>query len=1054
MPEIKIFSDPPRSVRKRLMLPLALMILLLMTGAGALLWIQYRQEIIKDSTAVAAEVQIELQTLVEQMMIRLQSLGQSIASNSVLPQFLEQEDQEKLNNLWQPIFQALRENRNVTHMNFLNRQRTVLLRLHQPDYRGDTVQRATLLEAEKTGQMAAGFEFGRVGSFTLRVVQPVYHGQVRVGFVELGLEFEEIIRLLPVRSKSQLAVLLPKNNLEKTAWEDGLRLAGKSGNWDFLTNFVLIYPTSEQLPKTFAQSFNRDPVLSNQSREMRLGDQNWHIFMLSLRDMGLHDLGHLLVLCNVTEARAALARLWVLGGSIGSVLLTVLFGFVYVLLRRTDDAVLKQSQHLREQTSLLASVRRAQSLFISGHDPAGVYEELLQILVQATDSEYGFLDEVRYEADGTPYKLSLALSNIAWDEESRNLYEALVARRKEFRNQHNLSMAPVKEARIIIANDVLRDHRFQGLPDGHPPLHSFIGIPLFSGDAVIGLAGVANRKGGYTQEVADQMQPLAQACAAMIWAQRMLQRNQEYLEALEASETQYRRMAETANEGIWAVDAEFKTTYVNAQLGAMLGYEPQALLGQSMAQFIAPKDLVSHEQPMISHREGKAVRYECCFRHRNGSEVWVIVSATALQDASGNFAGSFAMLTDITLRRQEEQKRLMLEKHLQQMQKVDSLNRMAGAVAHHFNNQLQVVMGNLEIALMVLPSDAPAISSLKDAMQASCKAAEVSGHMLTYLGQTNDRHELLDLAMALSRHLPILQTAIPQNVQVIFDLVSPGPLIRGNANQLQQAVTNLVTNAWEAIGGGLGSIMIQLQGVSAEAVPEAGRFPLDWKPQTSEYACLSIQDTGCGISEQDCGRLFDPFYTTKFTGRGLGLPVVLGIMRAHAGAVGVTSTPEQGSTFRLFLPLASESSADLKLSEQLSVCQPGKSDESAHVSYRGQILVVEDELAVRRMTVSMLEHLGYQVQTAENGHKAVTLFQQEPDSVTGVLCDLTMPGMDGWATIAALRAIRADVRIILTSGYDQVQVMSGEHSEWPQAFLGKPYGLENLKQALAAALKS
>jgi PAS domain S-box-containing protein len=317
---------------------------------------------------------------------------------------------------------------------------------------------------------------------------------------------------------------------------------------------------------------------------------------------------------------------------------------------------------LKKQKGLLSSIRQTQELFISGHDHRQVYRDMLQILVQVTDSAYGFLDEVRFDSQGTPYKSSLALSDISWDAESRRLYEQLAERKLEFRNLDNLAGAPAVEGRTIIANEAQRHIRYRGLPLGHPSIDCYMGIPLSFGNEIIGVAGVANRPGGYSDEIAEFIKPLTQACAAMIWAGRVVRRDAENLAALKASEEKYRRIAETANEGIWAMDEQYRTTYVNQRMAEMLGYRPEEMLGRRVDSYMFPVDLADHQEKMDFRRKGQGSVYERRFRHKDGREVWANVSATTLLDARGDFAGSFAMFTDITERRQAvEALRLLAE---------------------------------------------------------------------------------------------------------------------------------------------------------------------------------------------------------------------------------------------------------------------------------------------------------------------------------------------------------------------------------------------------------
>jgi PAS domain S-box-containing protein len=488
-------------------------------------------------------------------------------------------------------------------------------------------------------------------------------------------------------------------------------------------------------------------------------------------------------------------------------------------------------------------------------------------------------------------------------------------------------------------------------------------------------------------------------------------------------------------------DYECRTVFANRGFLIQLGIDPAEIIGKTNQDILpaefAERVTADDRRVLDSEVSEEYAEYEEEVAGRTWLTRKFAIPVTDNQPLLGGIT------FDITERKRAEEEKAKIDAQNRQLQKAESLGRMAGAIAHRFNNQLTSVMGNLELAMIRLPMDAVPMRNLRRAMQSAHEAAEVSGLMLTYLGQTTGEHEPLDLAEACRRSLPMLRAALSKELVLESDLPSPGPIISANANQIQQILINLVTNACEACGNEGGAIRLAVKTVSQTDIPTANRFPIDWRPCGNTYACLEVADSGCGIAEGDIERLFDPFFSTKFTGRGLGLPVILGIIRASGGAVTVESKTGRGSSFRVFLPSSEEE-------------LPRKADKKAQgpeIEWGGAILLVEDEEMVRIMAAEMLTLLGYTTLEAENGQEAVELLQRHRDEIRCVLCDLTLPRMDGWKTLAALREISPGVPAILVSDNDEDQVIIGDHPEWPQVFLGKPYRIEGLRDAICRALE-
>lgn len=380
---------------------------------------------------------------------------------------------------------------------------------------------------------------------------------------------------------------------------------------------------------------------------------------------------------------------------------------------------------------------------------------------------------------------------------------------------------------------------------------------------------------------------------------------------LDALRARYFDLYDLAPVGYCTLNEQMLILEANLTAATLLGTDRGTLVRQPITRFIHKEDqdlYYLHSKRLLetglasSGESGELWTCELRMVKMDGTPFWVRLEAVAAIDTDGAPV-SRVLISDITDKKRAEAETAELEAQNRQLTKAESLGRMAGAIAHHFNNQLQVVTGNLELAIMNLPRGSDAVHNLTDAIKASNKATEVSSLMLTYLGQSPGKHKPIDLSETCRRSLVLLQAAAPNRTLLRTDFPSSGPIILANAGQIMQVLTNLVTNAWESVDGNRPDISLTIKAVSRKKMLAIKRFPIDWQPRAPAYACLEVSDTGCGIAEKDFEKIFDPFFSTKFTGRGLGLSVVLGIVRAHHGAVTVESKLNQGSIFRVFFPV-------------------------------------------------------------------------------------------------------------------------------------------------------
>jgi len=515
---------------------------------------------------------------------------------------------------------------------------------------------------------------------------------------------------------------------------------------------------------------------------------------------------------------------------------------------------------------------------------------------------------------------------------------------------------------------------------------------------------------------------------------------------IRASDERYRFLSENISDIIWVFDVDTRQyRYISPTLTRIFGYTPEELMQLDITVHLPPESLerVNAYLPerVANLRNNLQTRYideldqlgkDGRLIHTEITQNWVINKETGHAEIIG-------IPRDVSERKELEEQKHQFEIQRQQNQKADSLGRMASAIAHHFNNQLQVVLGNLELLESERQTDEKRKKHIGDAKRATQKAAEMSSMMLTYLGQHKAELHTIDLPTLCNTRLEYIQQQLPADHKIELKASAVGATIRMNREQLQQIIQHAIVNASEASADAPSTILIDIRRVVSEAIQVRHRFPVDWQPiPESSYVCLSVIDQGRGIPEEDIGRTFAPFFSTKGPGRGLGLANVLGFMRGIGGGITLSSVPEHGCCFNFYFPGFAPAAENIMIIS-------GVPDRALKIK---TILVVEDEELVRSITRSLLENFDYKVIEATDGTHAIEIFKALQKQIDLVICDLMMPGLDGWQTLAELRKIDPDIPAIMASGYDQSMVMRGEHSEKPQAFISKPYNSRTLQQAI------
>jgi len=519
-----------------------------------------------------------------------------------------------------------------------------------------------------------------------------------------------------------------------------------------------------------------------------------------------------------------------------------------------------------------------------------------------------------------------------------------------------------------------------------------------------------------------------------------------------ASEANYRTIFDAGYDAIVVHDMQTGAILdANKRMCEMFGYTHDEALALTVEQ-------ISLGEPPYTQIEAaewihKAVTqgpqtFEWICKKKTGETFWVEVTLTRVMIAGHERV--LATDRDITDRKQAEKERLNLERQVQHAQKLESLGVLAGGIAHDFNNLLMSILGYADLTLDALSPMSPVRSNIQEIEKASKRAADLANQMLAYSGKGRFVIESIDLNVLVEDMAHLLEISISKKIELECRFAAILPTFDGDAHQIRQILLNLIANASEAIGDSNGVITLATGTMDCsrdylDSIGTTLRTDLDEPLPDGAYVYLEMTDTGCGMGTGTIERIYDPFFTTKFTGRGLGMSAVLGIVRGHRGAIDVSSEVEKGTTFKVLFP-ANESARE-KIAGRKRHEGFGKG-----LCESGTVLIADDENAVRTVGRKMLERLGFSVLAAVDGCEALELFRKHADEIVCVLLDLTMPHMDGAETFRELRRLRPDVAVLLCSGFDEHVATQSFAGEGLAGFLQKPYNMAELRKKLLVML--
>lgn len=499
------------------------------------------------------------------------------------------------------------------------------------------------------------------------------------------------------------------------------------------------------------------------------------------------------------------------------------------------------------------------------------------------------------------------------------------------------------------------------------------------------------------------------------------------------------QVLDVVGQAVIVTDLGGSIIYINHAAEQIYGWSRAEIVGRSIVSMVSPVHRPQGEVILAALPQRREMQSgELLMQRRDGTIFPAAITVTPVVDGAGQLVALAGASSDMSERERREAERLELERRLQEGQRLESLVAMAGGVAHDYNNILMAILGHAELAI----DDVPAGSVLHDGISAiiteARRAAALANQMLAYSGRGHVLTQPINLAELLQGMQAQLHATLRPGMQLVHSQVAPLPLVEGNAVQLRQVVLSLVTNAVEAMGAGEGVVTV----VTAEE--ELSRQQLDGlifgaERQPGRYLRLTVADTGHGMDGATLGRIFDPFFSTRFAGRGLGLAVVHGVVRGHRGAMQVWSQPGQGTTFSLWLPAATARSV---------APEPIDRARLAPSPPAGTVLIIDDEPAVRAVLRRMLERLGLQVREAVDGPSGLMLLEELGDDLRAVLVDVTMPAMSGGAVAEQVTARRPGTPVVLMSGYPAEEVMR-QHAHLPLAgVLQKPFSSADVRRLL------
>jgi len=514
------------------------------------------------------------------------------------------------------------------------------------------------------------------------------------------------------------------------------------------------------------------------------------------------------------------------------------------------------------------------------------------------------------------------------------------------------------------------------------------------------------------------------------------------LDALKESEKRFSLLFNNSLELFYVLDCDGRFLDINDRALSLLGYDRDEIKTLRLTDILYEEDipvaLRSIDYILINGTAKRSLDFR--LKKYDGFDIWIEATGVRMYQADGRIS-ILGLARDITKRKEAEETLRETEEQLRFSQKMDAVGRLAGGIAHDFNNLLSIIMGNCDVISQGLDTGRPLGGNVKEIRQASDRAAELTRQLLAFSRKQVFKTEVLDPNSVVSGMKSMLERLMGEDIILEPRLDENAGFVEADIGQLEQVIMNLAVNARDAMPGG-GRLVIEISGIDVDDDYETGYIGLKPGP----YVMLSFRDNGLGMDEETLARIYEPFFTTKESGRGtgLGLSTVYGIIAQSNGHIWARSTPGEGSVFRIVLPRVSHAPSEKEI----------KTDKPVSMSGTGNILLVEDDESLRNLICTMLVSRGYKVLHAPTGHDALEIMNEGKEDIDLLITDVVMPQMSGPELAAKLASQVGPDRVLYISGYSDDERVHEIIRQGRSHYLQKPFSTADIVTKVGGILES